>query len=174
MTHWTREYSDAEQKLFTIRARLARLAYHRWQFARMQELDLRLADLSGARADHEALCRLYAEARDHHRAARLKLRRHYYALLRFSMWSPSNEAGIEAKVHALGREHPESEAVKALCHQLERCLSASSAERTAAGDLHDTHRRLRQSMLEALEFVEESVERSNAADAPASEEESVH
>jgi hypothetical protein len=157
MPHWLREYSDAEKRLFEARARLAKLAYHRWQVERLVTIDSQLTGLNAARADYEALTRIFNEAKDYHRALRLKLRRGYYALLREKGWLPSDEAGIEAKVHELAEQN--GAAAEALGTSLDACEDASVRERQTGELFTRAHVRLRQSMQAALAFVEESLER---------------
>ena len=160
MSHWLREYSEAERKLFAVRARLAKLAYHRWQVERLVTIDNQLSGLNAARADYEALTRIFNEAKDYHRALRLKLRRDYYALLREQGWLPSDEAGIEAKVHELA-EHNDLAADTLGAHP-DACKDASVRERQTGELFVRAHTRLRHSMQQALSFVEESVERDLA------------
>jgi len=160
MSHWLRQYSEAEQKLFEVRARLAKLAYHRWQVERLVTIDTQLSGLNAARADYEALTRIFNEAKDYHRALRLKLRRDYYALLREKGWLPSDEAGIEAKVNELAEQN--DLAADALGSHLDACKDASVRERQTGELFVRAHERLRHSMQAALTYVEEAVERDLA------------
>lgn len=157
MSHWLREYSEAERKLFEARARLAKLAYHRWQVERLVTIDTQLSGLNAARADYEALTRIFNEAKDYHRARRLRLRRDYYALLREKGWETSEAAGIEAKVHDLTEQN--DIAADTLSAHLDACKDASTRERETGELFVRAHERLRTSMQAALTFVEEAIER---------------
>ena len=157
MSHWLREYSAAERRLFEARARLAKLAYHRWQVERLVNIDTQLTGLNAARADYEALTRIFHEAKDYHRALRLRLRRDYYALLREKGWEANAEPGIEAKVHALAEEN--EIAAEELGTHLDACKDASVRERETGALFVRAHERLRESMQAALTFVETAIER---------------
>src|SRR5689334_3189555 len=97
----SREAVVCERLLLDARAELSRVGFARWQADRVAMCDEHIRALDKAKADYEALKRLYAEARDHHRTVRAKLRREYYSLIKKMNHPPHPNEGIEAKAAAL-------------------------------------------------------------------------
>jgi hypothetical protein len=143
----SREIVVSERLLCEARAELSRVSYARWQADRVAMCDEHLRQLDQAKADYEALKRIYAEARDHHRALRAKLRRDYYALLSATDLEPAPDEGIEAKASTLASAplaEPFEQIRDDLMRTLDACKDSQHREQEQGNEYCRVHNNLRE------------------------------
>lgn len=158
MSSLIHEFHSLEKNLIEARAGVANAAYHRWQRERLNACDRQLSGLAAARADYEALKRIYCESRDRHRSLRQRIRRNYYALVRQLGVGPSAEPGIESKALTLVAERRPrggNDQLDALAQTLDACRDAKLTEQRSASMFCRAHNRLLDLMTQTKRLAHE-------------------